>query len=455
MDASGLEHVALRLLGGADTLTVDSLAGTGVRSVDADLQGTGGVGDGAADRVVVNGTAGADAVHVGDTAGAVDVTGLAAEVTVDNVEPAIDAVALHTLGGADAVTVDDLAAPGFGRVEVDPGGADGQRDSVVVNGTAGDDQIGLTGDATTESVFAGAGLVAVSSTDAQDVLDVQALDGNDQIAASSDPGGAMSLVLDGGAGDDFIVGSQGVDTLLGGDGNDLVDGNRGNDVALLGAGDDTFQWDPGDASDTVEGQDGTDTLQFNGANIGERIELSANGPRLRLTRDIATVTMDAAGIEQANVRALGGSDTVTVDDLTGTGVTGVGIDLGGFGGGGDAAADSVVANATDAADSIDVSGDAGAATVSGTPARIDIANAEPGSDALTVNGLGGDDAITAGNLSAATIGLIETGGDGNDVLVGGAGNDSLFGNDGDDVLIGGPGLDLLDGGSGNNVLIQD
>jgi Ca2+-binding RTX toxin-like protein len=58
-------------------------------------------------------------------------------------------------------------------------------------------------------------------------------------------------------------------------------------------------------------------------------------------------------------------------------------------------------------------------------------------------------------LLAVTIGLIATGGDGDDVLVGGAGNDSLFGNDGDDVLIGGPGFDLLDGGSGDNVLIQD
>ena len=70
--------------------------------------------------------------------------------------------------------------------------------------------------------------------------------------------------------------------LIGGDGNDFVDGEQGNDVALLGAGDDTFQWDPGDGNDTVEGQAGIDTLLFNGANVAENIDISANGGRAPL-----------------------------------------------------------------------------------------------------------------------------------------------------------------------------
>ena len=76
--------------------------------------------------------------------------------------------------------------------------------------------------------------------------------------------------------------------LLGGDGNDTVNGGRGNDTALLGAGNDTFVWNPGDGSDTVEGQAGTDTLQFNGSNISENMDISANGGRVRLTRDVGT-----------------------------------------------------------------------------------------------------------------------------------------------------------------------
>ena len=100
----------------------------------------------------------------------------------------------------------------------------------------------------------------------------------------------IHLTIDGGAGNDTITGGDGNDTLIGGDGNDLIIGGRGNDTALLGAGDDTFVWNPGDGSDIVEGQDGIDTLQFNGANINENIDISANGGRVRFTRDVANIT---------------------------------------------------------------------------------------------------------------------------------------------------------------------
>ena len=63
---------------------------------------------------------------------------------------------------------------------------------------------------------------------------------------------------------------------------------------MLGGGDDTFVWNPGEGSDTVEGRSGTDTMVFNGANVSEHIELSANGGRLELVRDVANITMDTA-----------------------------------------------------------------------------------------------------------------------------------------------------------------
>ena len=116
----------------------------------------------------------------------------------------------------------------------------------------------------------------------------------------------------------------------------------------MGAGNDTFVWNPGDGSDTVEGQGGTDTLQFNGSNVNENIDLSANGSRLRLSRDVGNVTMDVNGVEQVNVAALGGADTLTVNDLSGTGVTGVNLDLAGTPGSGtgDGQADTVIVNGT-------------------------------------------------------------------------------------------------------------
>ena len=53
----------------------------------------------------------------------------------------------------------------------------------------------------------------------------------------------------------------------------MLIGGRGSDPLSRGAGDDTFVWNPGDGSDTVEGQGGLDTMQFNGANIDEKIDL--------------------------------------------------------------------------------------------------------------------------------------------------------------------------------------
>ena len=62
-------------------------------------------------------------------------------------------------------------------------------------------------------------------------------------------------------------------------------------------------------------------MVFNGANIDEKIDVSANGSRVRLTRDVGNVVMDLNGVEGINLNALGGADTVTVNDLTGTDLT--------------------------------------------------------------------------------------------------------------------------------------
>ena len=60
-------------------------------------------------------------------------------------------------------------------------------------------------------------------------------------------------------------------------------------------------------------------MQFNGANIAEKFDLSANGTRVRFTRDVGNIVMDLNGVEGFNLTALGGADTITVNDLTGTG----------------------------------------------------------------------------------------------------------------------------------------
>ncbi|WP_018262988.1 calcium-binding protein [Methylobacterium sp. WSM2598] len=277
--------------------------------------------------------------------------------------------------------------------------------------------------------------------------------GDDRFSATGNLAALIGVTVDGGSGNDTILGSNGGDLLLGGDGNDVVDGQQGSDVAMLGAGDDTFQWDPGDGSDVVEGQAGSDTLLFNGANIAETIDLSANGGRAVLRRDIASVTMDLNDVETVDVRALGGADRITVDDLSGTDVTRVVLNLAGAGGGGDGQADTVVINGTAGDDVIQLIAGSDGIRVLGLAAEIDIVGFDP-SDRLLINGLGGDDVIEASGLTATGMLLTADGGAGNDVLIGGPGPDTLLGGEGDDVLIGGPGLDVLDGGLGSNVVIS-
>lgn len=279
--------------------------------------------------------------------------------------------------------------------------------------------------------------------------------GDDQTSANGNLATLIKMTTDGGAGNDTLLGSNGVDTIIGGDGNDVVDGQQGNDVAFLGAGDDDFQWDPGDGSDIVEGQAGSDELQFNGANIAERMDVSANGARVRFTRDIANIVMDLNDVETISTRALGGADRLTTNDLSGTDVTAVNWNLSGSTTAttDDAAADNVVVNATNGADVVSVSGSGTTAQVVGLPARIGVTGVGSG-DRLTVNALAGDDVVDASPLAADGILLTEDGGDGDDVLLGGSGNDTLLGGNGDDVLLGGPGLDTLDGGPGSNVVID-
>ena len=136
-----------------------------------------------------------------------------------------------------------------------------------------------------------------------DTLVINGGDGNDTITASNGLANLINSPSTVAPATTPSPAAHGADMLLGGDGNDTVNGGRGNDMALLGAGNDTFVWNPGDGSDIVEGQDGTDTLLFNGSNIGEIIDISANGGRVRLTRDVGNITMDLNSVEHIQFAA--------------------------------------------------------------------------------------------------------------------------------------------------------
>jgi Ca2+-binding RTX toxin-like protein len=195
-------------------------------------------------------------------------------------------------------------------------------------------------------------------------------------------------------------------------------------------------------------------MAFNGSNIGENMDISANGNRVRFTRDVAAITMDLNDVESIAVKTLAGADRLSVGDLSGTDVTGVAADLAPTGGGDDGSPDNVIATGTNGDDVVSVSGTGPNAQVSGLPALVTVSGAIAGSDRLTVNALAGDDVVDATALGADSALLTEDGGEGSDVLLGGAGNDTLLGGAGDDVLIGGPGIDTIDGGTGDNVVLD-
>jgi Ca2+-binding RTX toxin-like protein len=464
LDVDGVERVDVQPLGGVDSVVVNDLAGTAVARVNVDLATLGDTtGDGLADVVTVNGSVDADTFHVAADGAAVVVTGLAAEVRVTNGEPALDRLVVN--GAA--------------------------HDVVNVNGSEAADTMGVY-------FIDGQALVEVTGWNVlvqpigMGKLAVNGRGGDDTIFAMG--GNGFPLHLDGGEGNDTITGGVAADVIIGGPGDDTIDGAQGNDTIFMGDGADTYVWDPGDGSDVVEGGDGTDTIVFRTNAANEVIDLGASGGRLRLTRDVASIVLDADGIERINVHTLGGADSVVVNDLAGTSVARVNVDLSAVLGGatGDTLVDTVTVNGTPAADTITVAGEGGAVVVTGLAAEVRVTNGEPtldrlvvnaaADDVVNVNGTDGPDTmgvyfsngvasvilpdwsvrvepIGMGKLAINGLGGDDTifamGGNGFPLhLDGGEGNDTITGGVAADVIIGGPGDDTIDGAQGNDTIFM-
>ncbi len=443
------------LLGGNDNDTIDGKGGGDVVFLGAgDDTFVWDPGDGSdtvegqdgADTMVFNGSTGNEHFALSPNGNRLRLFRDAGNITMDTA--GVETVDLNALGGADAVRVDDLTGTGVTGVNVDLGASDARTDQVVVEGSDGNDTVNVNGDASGIAVSGLSATVTIHGQEPADQLAVEGNGGDDSLSATALTAQAIALTLDGGTGNDRLAGGAGADVLQGGDGNDTIDGNGGSDVAFMGEGDDTFVWDPGDGSDLVEGQDGADTMVFNGAGAAEKFELSANGTRLRFTRDVGNITMDTNGVETVDVNALGGADTVTVDDLTGTGVTSVNSDLGSA----DLATDHVIVNGTAGDDAITAVGANALVDVTGLAAGVHITDAEPANDTLTINALAGNDVVDASGLAATSVNLEENGGDDGDLLIGSAGNDLVNGGKGTDVGFLGAGDDTFvwNPGDGND-----
>src|SRR6185436_12264176 len=165
-----------------------------------------------------------------------------------------------------------------------------------------------------------------------------------------------------------------------------------------------------EGSDVIEGQSGLDTMVFNGANAPaiEDVTMSANGGRLTFFRQPANITMDTDDVEIVDFNALGGLDTVTVNDLTGTDVIQTNLDLAGALGGDapDHADDNVVVNGTDGDDNVQIAGNGSGADVTGLATAVSITHADP-SDKLSVNTLAGTDNVLATGVAGVLQVLVD------------------------------------------------
>ena len=162
MDLDDVETIDARTLGGADNVSVNDLSGTDVTEVIANLSGSGGVSDGAADNVVATATNGDDVVTVTGTGPDARISGLAALVSVSG-----------AIAGSDRMTV---------------------------NALAGDDVVDASG------LAANSALLTLNGGDNDDVL----------------IGGDGADTILGGAGDDVLIGGPGNDTINGAPGDDVV-----------------------------------------------------------------------------------------------------------------------------------------------------------------------------------------------------------------------------------------
>lgn len=488
MDLNDLETIDVKAFGGADLIAVNDLGGTDVTQVRIDLAGAGGVDDAAADVVQAHATSANDGAGIVVGADGIATSGLAATTIVGG-GFAGDRLVLMGLGGDDVLTTSGAAAiqfeldggagndqlnggsardiltggdgndvlrggdgddqmlggAGDDRILWNPGddtdlaeGGDGT-DTVEVNGGNGDEQFAITANGTRVRFDRLEPAPFSIDIGTSENLVLKAGGGNDTVAAVGNLAALIKITLDGGAGNDTLLGSNGADVLLGGEGDDFVDGQQGNDGALLGAGNDVFQWDPGDGSDTVEGQDGSDRLQFNGSAASEIMDVSANGGRALLTRNLGAIVMDLNDVETIDIRAAGGADTINVNPLAGTDVREVRIDLGAA----NAAGGLVNVAGTAGIDRLILTGGPGMIVVQGLAAEIVVSGVEVADRVRLALGAGNDVVDAGAVLDGA--GTLE--------IDAGAGTNRVIGSQGSDVVTGGDGIDMVAGGRGNDAAL--
>jgi hypothetical protein len=293
----------------------------------------------------------------------------------------------------------------------------------------------------------------------------------------------------------LINGTSENDNLQGTAGNDTLEGGSGDDTLLGGGGNDQITFEMG--AKLVDGEEGDDLVALNFSEESADFTLVYNSTDGGVTSDGILSGTRIEGVEQVNVSSGGGDDNINISGASIGSIinTGTGKDY------------IIGSNGNDKLDSSSgddtVIGGEKNDTIDGGIGN-DILNGESGNDVITfgegsktVNGGGGNDrleldfsgesadftltynefkkaSLTTGgvldgteieaieqfdvasgsgddviDIAAATVGSVASGGEGNDALVGGLGDDELSGDSDNDTFFGGGGSDKLDGGEGN------
>jgi Ca2+-binding RTX toxin-like protein len=227
---------------------------------------------------------------------------------------------------------------------------------------------------------------------------------------------------------DYIVGGSGDERIYGGGGADVIKGEGGSD--LLNGGADGDYLDGGPGSNTIEAGVGDNCFNPTVGGCG-----STAAVKLRETSKVSVgETTGATGLTQVYVVGSESPDGITAA-FNGSTVT-ISIAAGSFNAdlGGCALSDSTTASCPLPAplDSVLLAGMGGDDTIAAT--------SFPDGVGVLVTGGEGEDALTGG---AAEDILVDGPGDYRDVLAAGAGDDALTHNGGADVRDGGEGSDLF------------
>lgn len=258
-------------------------------------------------------------------------------------------------------------------------------------------------------------------------------------------------------GPDILSGAGGNDTITGGAANDTLSGGDGDDIFLITTANGFDSFDGGLGYDAIKAL--TDNVKIGISSISGIEEISANGfVGVTISGDANDNVLDFSNVTLSGIGLIfggNGNDTIIGNALSANLIDGGAGDDTLVGG---AADDIFYISQNSGFDSFDGGLGNDMILAAAENARISfgaITNVETISGAAFFNtqiiGTAGDDLMDFRALTLQNIANID-GGDGNDSMIGNAGDNTLSGGDGDDFIDGGIGNDTLDGGKGHDIL---